>query len=61
MGPGKSEISVNGKGKGSAQAIGRGALAYGGGQVMAPGGNVGTGHGDPNLPAFFPGKVYLLV
>ncbi|CAO2815355.1 unnamed protein product [Amaranthus hypochondriacus] len=41
-------------GKGSSQAIGRGALAYGGGQVMAPGGNVGTGHGDPNLPAFFP-------
>ncbi|KAK9677145.1 hypothetical protein RND81_11G123600 [Saponaria officinalis] len=41
-------------GKGAVQGTGRGSLVYGGGQVAGSGGNVGTGQGDPNMPAFFP-------
>lgn len=48
--PGGSQSSPPKAGKGNAHGTGRGALVYGGG----PGGNMGSGHGDPNLPAFFP-------
>lgn len=51
---GNSKIALAGKGKLSSQGAGRGTLMYGGSQVMGPGGNLASGHGDPNIPAFFP-------
>ncbi|XP_074312583.1 protein MLN51 homolog isoform X2 [Silene latifolia] len=41
-------------GKGAVQGTGRGSVVYSGAQVMGPDGNVGAGHGDSNIPAFFP-------
>lgn len=42
------------EGKGTVQGAGTGSLVYGGAQVMGSGGNMVAGHGDQNLPAFFP-------
>ncbi|KAK4413888.1 protein MLN51 [Sesamum alatum] len=50
----KSNTALVPKGKGSDRGSGRGSFLYGGSQVMAPSGNMGSGHGDQNFPAFFP-------
>ncbi|GFP99681.1 hypothetical protein PHJA_002112200 [Phtheirospermum japonicum] len=42
----KSKNALVSKGKGSVQGNGRGSFLYGG--------NMGSGHGDPNFPAFLP-------
>ncbi|KAI3463355.1 hypothetical protein Pfo_020018 [Paulownia fortunei] len=50
----KSKTALVPKGKGSAQGSGRGSFLYGGAQVMGASGNMGSGHGDQNFPAFLP-------
>ncbi|KAJ7962955.1 CASC3/barentsz eIF4AIII-binding protein [Quillaja saponaria] len=50
----KSKGALVGKGRASAQGSGRGSFLYGGAQVMGASGNMGTGSGDQNFPAFLP-------
>lgn len=54
----KSKSALVAKAKGSVQGAGRGSFLYGGAQVMGPLGNLGSGTGDPNFPAFLPGKMF---
>lgn len=48
------------KGKGNAPGSGKGTFLYGGAQVMGSSGNMGSGHGDQNFPAFLPGIMLCL-
>lgn len=48
------------KGKGNAPGSGKGSFLYGGAQVMGSSGNMGSGHGDQNFPAFLPGIILSL-
>ncbi|CAI9114076.1 OLC1v1014702C3 [Oldenlandia corymbosa var. corymbosa] len=50
----KSKAALVVKGKGAAQGSGRGSFLYGGAQVMGASGNLGSGPGDQNFPAFLP-------
>ncbi|KAL2534138.1 CASC3/Barentsz eIF4AIII binding [Abeliophyllum distichum] len=50
----KSKTALDAKGKGSVKGGGRGSFLYGGVQVMGASGNMGSGHGDQNFPAFLP-------
>ncbi|XP_011080951.1 uncharacterized protein LOC105164085 [Sesamum indicum] len=52
--PSKSKTGFVHKGKGSERGSGRGSFLYGGAQVLGPSGNMGSGHGDQNFPAFLP-------
>lgn len=54
---GKSKTALVAKGKSSVQVGGRGPFLYSGAQVMGASGNVGSGNGDQNFPAFLPGKL----
>lgn len=45
------------KGKGNAPGSAKGSFLYGGAQVMASSGGMGTGPGDQNFPAFLPGTM----
>ncbi|KAL0429827.1 UNVERIFIED_CONTAM: protein MLN51 [Sesamum radiatum] len=50
----KSKTALVPKGKGSERSSGRGSFLYGGAQIMGTSGNMGSGHGDQNFPAFLP-------
>ncbi|CDO98074.1 unnamed protein product [Coffea canephora] len=50
----KSKAALMAKGKGSVQGSGRGSFLYGGAQVIGASGNLGSGPGDQNFPAFLP-------
>ncbi|KAL3824339.1 hypothetical protein ACJIZ3_020368 [Penstemon smallii] len=49
----KSKTALVTKGNGM-QRSGKGSFLYGGSQVMGNSGNIGSGHGDQNFPAFLP-------
>lgn len=49
------------KGKGTLQPSGKGSFMYGGTQFMGPAGSMAAGHGNPNFPAYLPGKLFLNV
>ncbi|CAA2982126.1 Hypothetical predicted protein [Olea europaea subsp. europaea] len=50
----KSKTALAAKGKGSVEGGGRGSFLYGGVQVIGASGDMGSGHGDQNFPAFLP-------
>ncbi|KAH6758789.1 hypothetical protein C2S51_019024 [Perilla frutescens var. frutescens] len=50
----QSKTALVAKGKGNAPGSGKGSFLYGGAQVMGSSGNMGSGHGDQNFPAFLP-------
>ncbi|KAL0463892.1 UNVERIFIED_CONTAM: protein MLN51 [Sesamum latifolium] len=53
----KSKTALVPKGKGSERSSGRGSFLYSGAQIMGTSGNMGnmgSGHGDQNFPAFLP-------
>ncbi|EYU21558.1 hypothetical protein ABFS82_09G100300 [Erythranthe guttata] len=50
----ESKSALVAKGKGSVQGSGKGSFMYGGTQLMGVSGNMGSGHGDQNFPAFLP-------
>ncbi|GER27440.1 CASC3/Barentsz eIF4AIII binding [Striga asiatica] len=52
--PNRSKTALVPKGKGTTHGSGRGSFLYGGAHVMGASGNMSSGHGDPNFPAFLP-------
>ncbi|GER40135.1 CASC3/Barentsz eIF4AIII binding [Striga asiatica] len=49
------------KGQVITHGSGRGSFLYGAAHVTGASGNIGSGHGDPNFPAFLPGSVWRIL